>query len=327
MIFFYVKKCIIFKIKKEIKNLSIILLMKGELIIMNYYKEIKDKLTDVEIQNRIKDYSKNKYTLEKYLEIGKLLIEAQGGEKRAKYGDGLIKEYSNKLSIELGKKFNSTLLKRIRQFYMLIKKGAPLAHQLSWSHYTELLSLKDINAINYYIDKCKQNNLSRNKLRELIKLKEYERIPKNKLNEEIIMNDSVPNPIVINNKNDKEVISEKVLQQLILEDLDNFLKQLGSGFTYIGHEYPIKLGDNYNYIDLLLFNYIYNCFVVIELKVTELKKDHIGQLEIYVNFINKNLKQIDNNETIGLLVTKKNNKYIIEYSTNPNIFYKEYLII
>jgi len=296
---------------------------------MNYYEEIKDKLIDVEIQNRVKDYSKNKYTLEKYLEIGKLLIEAQGGEKRAKYGDGLIRQYSNKLSIELGKKFNSTLLKRIRQFYILIIKGAPVAHQLSWSHYIELLSLKDLDAINYYIDKCIQNNLSRNKLRELIKLKEYERIPKNKLklNEEISMNDLVPNPIVINNKNDKEVISEKVLQQLILEDLDNFLKQLGSGFTYIGHEYPIKLGDNYNYIDLLLFNYIYNCFVVIELKINELKKEYIGQLETYVNYINKNLKQINNNETIGLLVSKKNNKYIIEYSTNPNIYFKEYFII
>ncbi len=102
---------------------------------MNYYEEIKDKLMDVEIQNRVKDYSKNKYTLEKYYEIGKLLIEAQGGETRAKYGDGLIKEYSKKLTNELDKKYNETLLKRIRQFYLLIEKGATLWHQLSWSHY------------------------------------------------------------------------------------------------------------------------------------------------------------------------------------------------
>ena len=153
---------------------------------MNYYEIIKDKLLDVEIQNKVKDYSKNKYTLEKYYEIGKLLIEAQGGEKRAKYGDGLIKEYACKLQRELDKKYNERTLRRIRQFYLYwsIQKWSPVATKLSWSHYVELLSLKDIYEINYYIEKCIKNNISRNKLRELIKSNEYERSPektKNKL--------------------------------------------------------------------------------------------------------------------------------------------------
>ena len=172
----------------------------------NYYDQIKERLVEVEIQNKVKDYSKNKYTLEKYYEIGKLLIEAQGGEKRAKYGDGLIKEYSRKLSNELGEKYNTTLLKRIRQFYIMIEKGAPLAHQLSWSHYQELLSCSSLNELLYYINKCVKHCLSRNKLRVLIKSKEYDRLPesmKNKLlnKGDITIKDNVPNPIIINNPN------------------------------------------------------------------------------------------------------------------------------
>ena len=150
---------------------------------MNYYEEIKDKLLDVEIQNKVKDYSKNKYTLEKYYEIGKLLIEAQGGEKRAKYGDGLIKEYSRKLVKELGKKYNIRYLMDIRKLYIFSKVHSVSA-QLTFSHYRKLFVLNDDNEINYYIEKCIKNNISRNKLKELIKSKEYERSPektKNKL--------------------------------------------------------------------------------------------------------------------------------------------------
>ena len=299
---------------------------------MNYYDEIKNKLIDVEIQNKVKDYSKNKYTLEKYYEIGKLLIEAQGNEKRAKYGDGLIKEYSKRLTNELGKKYNLTLLKRIRQFYTLIKKGAPMAHQLAWSHYQELIPLNDIDKINYYINKCIQNNLSRNKLRKLIKSKEYERLPdstKNKLvnNRKTTISDLVPNPIIIKNNANKEVISEKILQQLILEDIASFLKELGNGFTFIDRQYPIKIGDRYNYIDLLLFNYIYNCFVVIELKITELKKEHIGQIQTYMNYIDKNLKIINQDNTIGIIIVKKDNKFIMKYVSDKRIINRKYEII
>ncbi|MBE6158496.1 MAG: DUF1016 domain-containing protein [Firmicutes bacterium] len=298
---------------------------------MNYYEEIKDKLIDVEIQNKVKDYSKNKYTLEKYYEIGKLLIEAQGGEKRAKYGDGLIKEYSDRLINELGEKYNTTLLKRTRNFYMIIEKGAQVAHQLSWSHYVELLSLKDINAINYYINKCNTNSLSRNKLRELIKSKEYERLPdstKNKIvtKENINITDIVPNPIIINNPNNIDVIKEKVLEQLILEDIPSFLKQLGNGFTFIDNEYPISIDGIYNYIDLLLFNIDFNCYVVIELKLNKLNKDNIGQILCYMNYIDNNLKKINHNKTVGIILTKKDNHFVAEYCSNYNILSREYVI-
>ena len=121
-------------------------------------------------------------------------------------------------------------------------------------------------------------------------------------------------------------ITEKILKKLILEDLDNFLKELGTGFSYIENEYKIKVGNTYNYIDILLFNYIYNCFVVIELKVTELKKEHIGQIQIYMNYVDKNIKTINQDKTIGVIICKKDNGYYIEYSSDSRIYHKKYIL-
>ena len=300
---------------------------------MNYYNEIKNELINNEVYKRVKDYSKNRNELSTYYNVGKLLIEAQGGEDRAKYGDGLIKEYSKKLNDELGRKYNITTLKRMRQFYLIVEKGAPLAHQLTWSHYCELLSIKDINEINYYISISEKQNLSKRQLREKIKSKEYQRLDNNtKLKlinkEKTVVSDFIKNPIVIKNKYniDKEEVTEKILKKLILEDLDNFLKELGTGFSYIENEYKIKIGNTYNYIDLLLFNYIYNCFIVIELKVIELKKEHIGQIQIYMNYVDKNIKTINQDKTIGVIICKKDNGYYIEYSSDNRIFSKNYIL-
>ncbi len=300
---------------------------------MNYYNEIKNKLINNEVYKRVKDYSKNKNELSTYYEVGKLLIEAQGGEDRAKYGDGLIKEYSIKLTNEMGKKYDITILKRMRQFYLLILKGATMSHQLNWSHYVEILKFNDINEINYYIYITESYNLSVRELREKIKNKEYQRLDDNtKLKlvnkEELDIRDSIKNPIVIKDRLgiDKENISEKILKDLILEDLDNFLLELGEGFTYIRNEYKIKIGNTYNYIDLLLFNYIYNCFIVIELKVCELKKEHIGQIEVYMNYIDKHIKSINQDKTIGIIISRRDNHYYIEYSSDKRILTREYII-
>ena len=300
---------------------------------MNYYNEIKNKLIDNEVYKKVKDYSKNRNDLSTYYEVGKLLIKAQGGEGRAKYGDNLIKEYSERLFNDTGRKYNITALKRIRQFYLVVEKGVPLAHQLTWSHYCELLPLKDINEINYYVKITIEQCLSKRQLRERIRNKEYQRLDDNtKLKlinkEETKTNDFVKNPIVIHNKYnfDKERISEKVLQNLILEDIPSFLEELGTGYSFIKNEYKIKIGNNYNYIDLLLFNIKYNCYVVIELKVTELKKEHIGQIQIYMNYIDKHIKTINQDKTIGIIITKRDNHYYIEYSSDKRILTREYIL-
>ena len=300
---------------------------------MNYYNEIKNKLIDNEVYKRVKDYSKNRNDLNTYYEVGKLLIEAQGGEDRAKYGDGLIKEYSEKLTKDLGKKYSITSLKYMRMFYLLVEKSQPPADQLTWSHYCELLPLKDINEINYYIKITSEQCLSKRKLREKIKTKEYQRLDNNtKLKlinkEKLDIKDNIKNPIVIHNKNnpDKENISEKVLKNLILEDIPSFLKELGTGFSFIENEYKIKIGSTYNYIDLLLFNIKYNCYVVIELKVCELKKEHIGQIEVYMNYIDRHIKSINQDKTIGIIISRRDNHYYIEYSSDKRIYTREYII-
>ena len=293
---------------------------------MNYYDEIKNELVNNEIYKRVKDYSKNKHDLSTYYNVGKLLSEA--GKS---YGDGIIKEYSKRLTNELGKKYSYTYLTRMRQFYLLGKKVAPLAQQLTWSHYVELISLKNIDEIRYYIDISASQNLSRNELRNRIKSKEYERLDnktKEKLinKEDTLVSDFIKDPIIINNSLNHIEISERVLKELILNDLDIFLKQLGNGFCYIENEYKIKIGNTYNYIDILLFNYQFNCFVVVELKVIELRKEHIGQIEIYMNYIDKNVKKIDMSDTIGLIISKYKNEYIIEYSSDSRIKVTTYLI-
>ena len=126
---------------------------------MNYYNEIKETLIKNEIYKKAKDYSKNKSDLNSYYEVGRLLVEAQGGEKKAKYGNKLIKEYSEKLTKELGKGYDVSNLKRMRKFYLLIQKGATMSHQLSWSHYIEIIKLKIINEVKYYICLCEKQNM------------------------------------------------------------------------------------------------------------------------------------------------------------------------
>ena len=300
---------------------------------MNYYNEIKNKLIDNEVYKRVKDYSKNRNDLSTYYEVGKLLIEAQGGEDRAKYGDGLIKEYSEKLTKDLGKKYSITSLKYMRMFYLFVEKSQPPADQLTWSHYCELLPLKDINEINYYIKITSEQCLSKRKLRERIKNKEYQRLDDNtKLKlvnkEETNVTDFIKNPIVIKNKYnyDIENISEKMLQTLILEDIPSFLKELGEGYSFIKNEYKIKIGNTYNYIDLLLFNIKFNCYVVIELKVCKLKKEHIGQIEVYMNYIDKHIKSINQDKTIGIIISRRDNHYYIEYSSDNRIYTRDYVI-
>ena len=300
----------------------------------NYYDEIKNELINNEVYKRVKDYSKNRNELSTYYNVGKLLIEAQGGEDRAKYGNGLIKEYSARLTKELGKGYSTRSLKNMRKFYLLQSKGQALPALLSWSHYCELLPLKDMNEINYYIDISIKQNLSYRQLREKIKNKEYQRLDDNtKLKlinkEEIDIGDNIKNPIIIKNKLgiDKDDISEKILQRLILEDIPSFLDELGEGYSFIRNEYKIKINNTYNYIDLLLFNYIYNSFVVVELKVTEVKKEHIGQVEVYMNYIDKHVKGINNNKTIGIIVARRDNHYYIEYSSDKRIYTRDYEIV
>ena len=296
---------------------------------MNFYNEIKQKLIDNEIYEKVKDYSKERNRVITYFEIGRLLNDAG-----SVYGEDIIGKYSKRLQVEVGKKYDKSTLFRIRKFYVIFsnEKVAPLVPQLSWSHCLILLPLKDVNIINYYANQIIIRNLTKRQLHDIIKNNEYERLPeetKIKLvnKDESNAQDFIKNPIVIHNPNNIEVIREKTLQRLILEDIPSFLKELGSGFTFIDYEYKIKIGNRYNYIDLLLYNIDYNCYVVLELKVTELKKEYIGQIEVYMNYIDNNLKKSSQDKTIGIIIVRKDNKFIMGYRSDNRIISKEYELV
>lgn len=294
---------------------------------MNYYEDIKKELINNEINRKVKTHSINKSDLTTYYNVGKTLSEA--GKC---YGESIIKEYSKKLTNELGKGYGVFNLKRFRQFYLMIEKGATLSHLLTWSHYIEIIPINNVTIINYYINICIYQNLSVRELRNKIKNKEYERLDeetKNKLinNEKLNIKDNIKNPILIKNIHNYTEIIEKILQKLVLEDISLFMKELGDSFSFIDNEYKIKIGERYNYIDLLLFNIEFNCYVVVELKVTELKKEHIGQIQVYMNYIDKNLKKINQDKTIGIIICKKENKYVIEYSSDARIITRTYELL
>ena len=294
-----------------------------------YYNELKEEVLKTESYIRVTDYTKEQYKVKEYYKIGEILSKA-GKE----YGKDIIGTYSEKLMIEVGKKYNRTNLWRMKQFYEKFQdeKLAPVGQVLSWSHYRELLPLKDTNEIIYYIKMCKANNLTKRELQERIKSNEYERLS-NKTKEKLINSkklevpDLVPNPIVIKTDKAYDKITEYDLKNMILQNIDDFLRSLGNGFTYVGNEYKIKIGARYNYIDILLFNVIHNCYIVVELKVIELKKEHIGQIETYMNYVDKNIKEMTQNKTVGIIICKKDNKFVMEYCSNERIFSKEYLIM
>ena len=293
---------------------------------MNYYEKIKSELINNEVYKRVKDYSKNKSDLNTYYKVGKLLNDA--GKS---YGEGIIKKYSDMLTKGLGKGYGLSNLKNMRKFYN-IAKNQTVYDLLNWSYYVELLKIDDINKINYYIKITENENLSVRKLRDRIKSHEYERLDdktKEKLinKEKVNAVDLIKDPILIRNKYNTDKISEKMLAEIIIDNIEEFLSELGIGYSFIKKEYPIKIGDRYNYIDLLLFNHEYNCFVVVELKINEIKKEHIGQIETYMNFIDKNLRTINQSPTIGIIVCKKKNGYLFKYVTNKNIYEREYQLI
>ena len=232
---------------------------------MDYLNDIKNLIEKDIVLKKKHRLIEDNYTLNTYFEIGRLLVLAQGGEKRAKYGNGLIKEWSKELTSLYGKGYDISNLKRMRQFYLLFQKGATVWHQLSWSHLKYILSLKNKNEMNYYINVSIKQSLSVRQLKEKIKNKEYERL-EYKDNIELITDDKcisikdmIKNPILIKTNERIDKLSEKALKEFILEMIENFLLELGYGFTFVGSEY--KLG-NYK-CDLLFFNTELTCYILL----------------------------------------------------------------
>ena len=302
---------------------------------MNYYNEIKNILIDNAIGRKVREYKSNQKDLESYYNVGKLLVEAQGGEERAKYGNELMKEYSKKLTNELGKGYSVRMLQKMRQFYLLTQRSPPLAAKfksinITWSNICEIMQLKNLEEIEYYLNLSNKLCLTKLELRTKIKSKEYERLDskiREKLvkQEEVSVKDKIPDPIVLEGLEYKEKLTEKVVQKWIDENPASFCKSLGEGYTYCGSQYKIKIGANYNYIDVLLFNVMDMNYVVVEIKVTEIKKEHIGQIQTYMNYIDINLKKEFHNKTTGILLVRENNKWLIKYINGDDVTIRNFI--
>ena len=285
----------------------------------NYLENIRGFIINEQARTIVRDYNANKSKLETYYNIGKEL--AQAGKH---YGEGIVKKYAIELTKEFGKGYSVSNLKRMRQFYILFEKGAAVPHQLTWEHLRLLLPLKNVEEIDYYIHVAIRSNLSYRKLAERIKSDEYGRLPletkiKLKESKEVNEKDMVPSTIFVPSSKLKEELTEKVLENLIIDNISYVMEQLGEGYCFIKNQYKINIGNNKNYIDILLFNIKYNNYVVIELKVREFRKEDVGQILLYMNYIDKEVKSITQNKTMGIIITKEVDKFVVRYVNHDNI--------
>ena len=295
-------------------------------MIDEYLSNIKTEIINGNAKVVAKNYQINNVKLTMNYNIGRKLVEA--GKH---YGEGIVKKYASILTKEFGSGYKEKDLYKIQQFYLLIQKVAPLERQLTWSHYKLLLPLKNVEEIKYYIHITKRDNLSKRALAERIKSNEYGRLStetkESLLNkEELSIIQSVPSSIVLVPNKSYKVYTEKILQEIIFENIEDFMHQLGGGYAFIGREYKLNIGDKKNYIDYLFYNVVDSRYCVVEIKSREYKKSDYGQIKTYMNYIDEHLKNITQNSTIGIIITKSVNKFEAHYVKDNQVTIVEFKI-
>ena len=300
---------------------------------MNYLNEANEYIKRVEIGKFIREANANRELVECYWNVGRLIVEAQGGNDKAKYGNELLKKWAEKLTKEYGKGYDYTNLSRFRQLYLYFPIVGPVAQQLTWTNICKILPIKDENKRNYYINLCITNNLSKRELEREIKNNSYERLEHKPDKIDIIVpskvqsiTDNFMNPILLKLK-DKEVKNELDLEKLIYSQLSYVFLQLGNGFTWVGNQYKVSDGNKNYFIDMLLYNYKYNCFVVVEIKCRKLKKEDKGQVEFYMKLVDEYVKEPSNNPTIGIIITKEQDKFVANFVRSEKLIPLTYEIV
>ena len=295
-----------------------------------YYLEIEHLIKKNEINKKVRHIEENNDLVTTYWNVGRIIVEAQGGSKRAKYGNELIKKWAIKLTQLYGKGYDTTNLFRFRKFYICFPILGTVC-QLSWSYFRYLITLKDENERNYYFNLCLKNNLSVRELYQEIKSNSYERLIDKPNKIDIItpikysITTDMKNPIIIPVTH--EIKNEHDLELNILANLDFFFKQLGNGFLYAGHQYKITDGNTNYFIDILLFNIELNCYVVVELKLRSLKKEDKAQIEFYMNLVNEKIKKPYHNKTIGIIISKESDQLIVNFVRNDTIIPLDYKLV
>ena len=282
----------------------------------------------------------NTEMLNLYWNIGKAIMEIQQGDERASYGDAVLEKLSRKLTNEFGKGFSKRNLERMRKFYICFPIATTLSSQLSWSHYLELIKIDEEDKRNFYFNECINSKWS---VRELGRQRDsllYERLTiyadkekAKKLSEKgqvlKTSKDLIKDPFVLEFLDIKENTKylESDLEKNIIEHLKEFLLELGKGFSYIGNQVRITLGEEHFYPDLVFYNRLLNCFFIIDLKVGKVSHQDIGQMQMYVNYYDREIKQNDENKTIGILLSTNKNETVVKYTlpeNNKTIFSSEY---
>ena len=301
---------------------------------MNYYNAVENIIKKNEVNKKARILEENYENVSSYWHIGKIIVEAQGGEKRAKYGNEIIKKWSVKLTEKYGKGYDSSNLSNFRKFYLTFPI-LDAVRQESWTNIRKLLSIKDENKRNYYLNLCISKKLSSRELQKEIKNNSYERLiaKPDKIEitnypSKLTIKENMKNPILISIPSKTIIAKEQDLEIIILSQIKTFFNQLGGGYTLVGNQYKINDENNKNYyIDILLFNYKINCFIVVELKLRKLEKEDKGQIEFYMSLVDEKIKEPFHNKTIGLIITKEQDKLIANFVQREDIIPLVYELI
>ena len=309
------------------------------------YQEIHDLLHKAR-QNIISNI--NSTMTKTYFLIGKRIVEEeQNGNKRAEYGKKLMKTLSEKLTKEFGKGFSETNLEQMRKFFKVYGIPQTLSEEfqfnLSWSHYLILMRIKDINARNFYEIEAFENNWSLRELKRQVNSSLYERLVLSKDKEKVKelavkgqiiekAQDVIKDPYILEflGLDEKSDYSENKLETEIINKLEMFLLELGKGFTFVGRQVRFTFDERHFRVDLVFYNRLLKCFVLIDLKIGEVTHQDLGQMQMYVNYYDRYVKLPDENDTIGIIICKNKNDTLVKLTLpkdNNQIFASRYTTI
>ena len=315
--------------------------MKNDLINIENIDEVFANIKSLINESRNKIYSVvNVEMLKLYWNIGKIIMEIQQGNERATYGETVLEKLSEKLTNEFGKGFSKRNPERMRKFYICFPIATTVSSQLSWSHYLELIKIDDEPKRNFYIKECINSKWSVRELDRQICSLLFERLALSKDKKGILKlakegqvlregKDLVKDPFVLEFLDIKENTDylEKDLESDILNHLKEFLLELGKGFMFVGSQVRITMEEDHFYPDLVFYNRLLKCFVIIDLKLGEITHQDIGQIQMYVNYYDRDIKSEDENPTVGILLSTEKNKTVVKYTLpadNSNIFASTY---
>ena len=306
------------------------------------YQYLLVKISDTYQSGQVKaTQAVNTHLLETYWQIGQHIVEfEQGGNARAEYGKALISNLAKDLSLLHGKGFSASNVKRFRQFYLTYPIGATVSHQLSWSHVVEFLKIENPLERGFYE---KQTQLENWNVRELVRQKNtalFQRLALSKNKEEILRlaeqgqeittaKDILKDPYVFEFLKipEEQLPSEQELENHLCNNLQQFLLELGKGFTYVGRQYRMTINNKHYRVDLVFYHRILRCFILIDLKINEVQHDDIGQMNLYLGYFANEENTEGDNPPVGIILSKDKDELLVEYATygmNSQLFVSQY---